>query len=368
LQTGHPSVRLIAHQNGRDWQMLSLTIPRGLRRGDKVAAVSPSWGGPSVFPDRYQAGKRQFEAIFGVEIVEMPNALAPANYVAQHPKERADDLMQAFADPGIAGIVTTIGGDDSIRLLPHLDLSVLRQNPKVLIGFSDTTVLHFACLTAGLRSFYGPSLMAGFAENGGMHKFSVDACVRALSSTIPMGVVPTNTEGWVSGGTDWGNPALQGERRPLQKADAPRILQGRRKSIGHLVGGCAEVLEMVKGSPWWPPLTVWKGAVLFYETSEDAPEPQYIRYWLRNLAAQGILQALNGILIARPDPAGRIDYRENLEAAFIQSLAEAGLTDLPVLAGLDFGHTQPMLTLPYGALVEIDCADARLTILDAGVS
>lgn len=155
--------------------MLSLKTPRGLRRGDKVAAVSPSWGGPAVFPDRYQAGKRQFEAIFGVEVVEMPHTLAPADYVAHHPKARAADLMQAFSDTSIAGIVATIGGDDSIRLLPHLDLDVLRQNPKVFIGFSDTTALHFACITAGLRSFYGPSLMAGFAENGGMHRFSIDA-------------------------------------------------------------------------------------------------------------------------------------------------------------------------------------------------
>ncbi|PYE30643.1 muramoyltetrapeptide carboxypeptidase LdcA involved in peptidoglycan recycling [Rhizobium sp. PP-WC-1G-195] len=332
-----------------------------------MAAVSPSWGGPSVFPDRYKAGKRQFEEIFGVEIVEMPNTLAPADYLAQHPEARANDLLQAFADPSIAGVVATIGGDDSIRLLPYLNLNVLRQNPKVFIGFSDTTAIHFACLTAGFRSFYGPSIMAGFAENGGMHKFSIEAVTRALSATSPMGIVPANNEGWVGGSTDWGNPALQTERRPLQKADTPRILQGREKVTGHLLGGCAEVLEMVKGSPWWPPLEAWKDAVLFYETSEDAPEPQYIRYWLRNLAAQGILQVLNGILIARPDPAGRAEYRENLEAAFMQSLAEAGLTDLPVVAGLDFGHTQPMLTLPYGALIEIDCSNARLTILDAGV-
>lgn len=347
--------------------MISLKIPRGLRSGDRVAAVSPSWGGPSVFPDRYEAGKRQFEAIFGVEIVEMPNTLAPTEYVAQHPKARADDIMRAFSDPGIAGVVATIGGDDSIRLLPYLDLNILRQNPKVFIGFSDTTALHFACLTAGIRSFYGPSLMAGFAENGGMHKFSIDACVRALFATAPMGVVPANNEGWVGGGTDWGNLALQQKRRPLQKPDAPRILQGQGKVYGHLLGGCAEVLEMVKGSAWWPPLSAWKRAVLFYETSEDAPEPKYIRYWLRNLAAQGILQVLNGILIARPDPAGRVDYRDKLEAAFTDSLAEAGLSELPVLAGLDFGHTQPMLTLPYGALVEIDCGSASLRILEPGV-
>lgn len=106
------------------------------------------------------------------------NALAPADYLSQHPDARTDDLMQTFAVSSIAGIVTTIGGDDSIRLLPHLDLDVLWHNPKVFIGFSDTTALHFACVTAGVRSYYGPSLMAGFAENGGMHKFSIDACVR----------------------------------------------------------------------------------------------------------------------------------------------------------------------------------------------
>jgi muramoyltetrapeptide carboxypeptidase LdcA involved in peptidoglycan recycling len=349
-------------------QMLSLKIPKGLQRGDKVAAVSPSWGGPSIFPDRYRAGRRQFEAIFGVEVVEMPHTLAPADYLADHPEARAEDLMEAFSDFSISGIVATIGGDDSIRLLPHLDLEVLRRNPKIFLGFSDTTALHFACVSAGLRSFYGPSLMAGFAENGGMHNFSINAVTRALSTAAPMGVVPDNIEGWICGSTDWNNPSLQAERRQLLNADPPRILQGRGKASGHLLGGCAEVLEMVKGSPWWPSLPAWQGAILFYETSEDAPEPQYIRYWLRNLAAQGILQVLSGILIARPDPAGRENYRESLEGAFIQSLTEAGLTELPVLAGLDFGHTQPMLTLPYGALVEIDCEHARLTILDAGVS
>lgn len=348
--------------------MHSLKIPRGLRRGDKVAAVSPSWGGPSLYPDRYKAGKRQFEEIFGVEIVEMPHTRAPADYLARHPEARASDLMQAFADADIAGIVSTIGGEDSVRLLPHLDLDVLRQNPKVFMGFSDTTALHFACFTAGLRSFYGPSLMAGFAENGGMHKFSIDAAIRPLSDTAPMGTVPNNEVGWVGGSTDWGEPTLQKTPRPLNTAQPPRILQGRGKALGHLMGGCAEVLEMVKGTPWWPPLEVWKGAILFYETSEDAPPPQYIRYWLRNLAAQGILKGLNGILLGRADPAGKTDYQADLENALIQSLGEAGLNDLPVLSGLDFGHTQPMLTLPYGAHAEIDCVSQRLTILEAGVS
>jgi muramoyltetrapeptide carboxypeptidase LdcA involved in peptidoglycan recycling len=147
----------------------------------------------------------------------------------------------------------------------------------------------------------------------------------------------------------------------------PRLLQERGVAIGPRLGGCAEVLEMAKGTAWWPPLASWQGAILFYETSEDVPATSFIRYWMRNFAAQGILNVLNGILIARPDPKGDTTYQSRFEATITASLAEAGLPDLPVLSGLDFGHTQPMLTLPYGALARIDCTTATLSVLEAGV-
>ena len=347
--------------------MNQLIKPRRLRTGDRVATVSPSWGGPGTFPARYQAGKQQFEDIFGVEVVEMAHTLAAPDWLADNPQARADDLMAAFADPSIDGIVATIGGEDSIRLLPLLDLAVIRNNPKVFMGFSDTTSLHLACYRAGLSSFYGPSVMAGFAENGGMHRYTVDAIRRAVFSTDPIGPVPLNAEGWTAEHIEWGEPELQGQRRTLAPAGRPKILQGNGKARGHLLGGCAEVLEMSKGTAWWPTLDQWRGAILFLETSEDGPSANLVRYWLRNYAAQGILGVISGILLARPDDKGDPTYRVQQEAAVLSALAEAGLGGLPVLSGLDFGHTMPMLTLPYGAMAEIDCADASLTILDAGV-
>ena len=345
---------------------MALKKPKRLSPGDTIAVVTPSWGGPGTFPHRYAAGKRQLEETFGVTVVEMAHTLADPDLIKARPDLRAADLMEAFADPKIDGIFAAIGGDDSIRLLPHLDLDVIRDNPKVFLGFSDTAALHFACMAAGLGTFYGPSIMAGFAENGGMHDYTVNALRKALFSAEPIGAVPINQAGWTSELLDWSDPSLQIQPRKLHPAPAPRILQGQGMARGHLLGGCAEVLEMVKGTAWWPTLAQWHGAILFYETSEDAPSPHFIRYWLRNLAAQGILGVLNGILIARPDPKDDAGYGDALEAAFGDILDESGLTSLPVLSALDFGHTQPMLTLPYGAEVEIDCAAARLTILDAG--
>jgi len=142
--------------------------PRTLRRGDRVAAISLSRGWPNVYPRAYQDGKRQLQEAFGVEVVESRHALADFQWLAAHPEARAADLMEVLKDPSIQGIVSTIGGDDSIRMLPFLDYSVIRQNPKVFIGYSDSTVTHFAFLKAGVTSFYGPSLMAGFDENSGL--------------------------------------------------------------------------------------------------------------------------------------------------------------------------------------------------------
>ena len=133
-----------------------------------------SWGGPGAFPHRYQAGKEQFVQEFGVEVVETPHALKDPAWLARHPEARALDLMEAFADPSIRGIISTIGGDESIRLLPHIRPDVIIANPKVFLGYSDTTVSHLVCLRAGLVSFYGPAFMSGFAENGGMFPFMVE--------------------------------------------------------------------------------------------------------------------------------------------------------------------------------------------------
>ena len=83
--------------------------PRMLRPGDRVAAVTLSWGGPGQIPGRYEAGKRQFEAAYQLEVVEMPHTLRAPDWVAANPEARAADLMAAFADSSIAGIVSAIG-------------------------------------------------------------------------------------------------------------------------------------------------------------------------------------------------------------------------------------------------------------------
>lgn len=327
-----------------------LTLPRRLHPGDRVAAVTLSWGGPGAIPGRYEAGVRQLEERFGIEVIAMPHARDDETAVAANMQGRVDDLHAAFADDTIAGIVSTIGGDDSIRLLPLLDLDVITANPKVLLGYSDTTITQMACLRAGLQTFYGPAIMAGFGENGGLHGYLADGVVRMLFTPDAPGPWLPNPDGWTCKLTDWEDSAAQSVPRQLEPTTGWRWHGGNATVTGPLVPVCLDVLQFLRGSEWWPDLD---GAVLALETSEEAPPPEAVERFLRSLALTGELAGLAAVLFGRPGGVAADSHAAYDEAILRVVRDEQGL-DLPVVTGLDFGHTDPMWTVPVGGVVEVD--------------
>lgn len=339
--------------------------PRALRAGDRLAAVTLSWGGPGELPHRYEAGKRQLEEALDVEVVEMPHTLADPAFVEANPLARVADLHQAFEDPDIDGVVSTIGGDDAIRLLPHLDLDLLARNPKVFLGYSDSTIPQMALLRAGVVSFYGPSIMAGFGESGGLHAYLVDGLRRMLVDGQPDQDWPENRDGWTVEQEDWEDPGIQQQPRGLRPSTGWRW-HGGAPRVGTTVAACLEVLDWLRGSEWWPDLA---GAVLLLETSEEAPEPEIVSRFLRTLALTGELQRLAGIVLGRPGGADLpVARHEEYDTAVLQVVRrEEGLSDLPVVTNVDFGHTDPMWTIPQGVRLRVDPTAHRLTFLDAAV-
>ncbi len=342
--------------------------PKKLGPGDKIATVSLSWGGPGVFPARYKTGVQQLSDEFGVTVVEMPHTLRDASWLQNNPQARADDLMRAFADPSVKAIFSTIGGDDSIRSLPFMDLEVIRSNPKIFMGYSDTTITHLVCAKAGLTSFYGPSIMSGFAENGGMFPYMVDSVRKTLFSTEPIGTIAPNDGGWTVEFLDWAKPENQTRVRTLTPSTGWKFLQGVGSHRGHLLGGCFESLDWLRGTKFWPDPEMWQGAVLFLETSEGAPPPTAVLRVLRTYAAMGVLRALSGFLFARPGGEIQPDQFDQYDQVILQVIQEEGLVDLPIITHMDFGHTDPMFVLPYGVQVEIDCEGQQLTILESAVT
>lgn len=340
-----------------------LIKPKKLHPGDKVATVSPSWGGAGD-PEirwRYEQGVERLKTVFDLQVVPMPNSLKGTEYLYNHPEARAEDLMAAFRDPDIKAIFTNIGGEDSIRLLPYIDFKVIHNNPKIFMGYSDTTIPHLFCLKAGVSSFYGPSILVDFAENIEMHPYTVDKIKRTLFSNKAIGEIETAAE-WTSEHVEW-TEANKNRKRVMQPNSGYEVLQGKGVVQGRLIGGCIEVLEFAKGTVLWPDEKYWDGCILFFETSEEKTEPTYIRYWLRNYAAQGILQKANGMIFAKPYDE---KYREEYKEEILTVMREYGLTNLPILYNLNFGHTEPKCILPYGALAEINCSKGSFSIQESG--
>lgn len=208
--------------------------------------------------------------------------------------------MAAFSDTSIKGIFSCIGGEESIRMLPYIDFNIIKNNPKIFIGYSDTTVSHFICLKGNLSSFYGASLLAELAENIKIFDYTAHWLKKVLFDTSPIGQIPAAKE-WTGERIEWfeSNSSIS---KNMIKNKGYEFLQGGEGIIEGLLigGGCMEVLEMIKGTTLWPSNDVFKDAILFFETSENMTHPTYVEYWLRNYGTQGILQNSKAIIFGKP--------------------------------------------------------------------
>ena len=296
-----------------------LIKPEKLQRGDKVATVSPSWGGAGD-PElrwRYEQGVKRLEEVFGLQVVPMPNSLKGSDYLYENPQARAEDLMHAFTDESIKAIFANIGGEDSIRLLPYIDFDVIRDNPKIFMGYSDVTISHLFCHHAGISSFYGPAILTDFAENVEMDAYTVDMINRTLFSDEIIGEIKPAEE-WTSERLEW-DIVNKDTRRKVQPNNGYEVLQGTGIVQGRLIGGCIEVLEFAKGTMLWPEEQYWENSILFFETSEEKPTPRQMTYWLRSYAAQGILQKANGMIFGKPQDE---TYYDEYKKVILQVMKE----------------------------------------------
>jgi muramoyltetrapeptide carboxypeptidase LdcA involved in peptidoglycan recycling len=129
-----------------------------------------------------------------------------------------------------------------------------------------------------------------------------------------------------------------------------------------------EALEFLRGTSAWPDPACFEGAILFLETSEEGPPPAVMARALRVYAAMGLLGRLSGILFGRPGGKVPVDEFGKYDDAILKVVSEEeGLTELPVVTHMDFGHTDPMFVLPYGVAAVIDCDAHRFVIPEAAV-
>lgn len=186
--------------------MKHLIKPHRLNRGDTIATVSISngWSGDIDIKWKYELGVTRLNEI-GLNVVAAPNSMKGSEYLERYPEARAEDIMWAFSNPDIKGIIANIGGNDSIKVIPYIDVDVLHNNPKIFIGYSDVMNLHLLCYKCGFSSFYGDNLLHPIAEAQGWHGYSKRWFEKVLFDPSVIGNVDPSTD-WTFEAENYTNP------------------------------------------------------------------------------------------------------------------------------------------------------------------
>jgi muramoyltetrapeptide carboxypeptidase LdcA involved in peptidoglycan recycling len=323
--------------------------------------ISPSGRAVSLFPAPFELGLARLRDDFDLMPVEYPTTRA----AEASPADRAEDVHAAFSDPTIKAVLASIGGDDELKVLAHLDPAVLTEHPKPFFGYSDNTNLHLYLWNLGLVSYHGAAVMVQLARPGSMHPVTRESLERALFTSGACSLEQVDSYSDESG--DWNDPmALSVE--PQMFSAEPWSWHGERTRItGRAWGGSLEIVDFhLRTSRYLLPNEAYEGAVLLLETSEEAPPPSYVQRVLMCMGERGLLQQFSGVVWARPkawpgDPGEKAQYTEAQRDVVLSALDEYH-PNVPLVFGVDFGHTDPQYVIPSGGEVVLDTVRQRFEV------
>ncbi|HEX7746022.1 MAG TPA: S66 peptidase family protein [Micromonosporaceae bacterium] len=344
--------------------MAACSYPPKPRPGDRVAVISPSFGAPAAFPEVYELGLRRLRAEFGLEPVEYPTTRT----AAASARDRARDVTAAFADPTVTAVLATIGGDDQITVIPHLDSAALAANPKPFFGFSDNTNLLNHLYGLGIVAYHGGSVMVHLGRPRGLHPVTVESTRAALFTSDWYELRPSPDYSDEPG--DWNDPATL-DRTSAMFPGAGWQWQGPATVVeGPTWGGNLEILSWLLQAGRVGPSVDYAGCVLVIETSEELPPDLEVYRILRNMGERGLLAGFPAVLVGRAKAWSfgrrlgadeKRAYADAQRAAVSRAVAEYN-PDAVVVFDVDIGHTDPQQIIPYGGTVRVDAVERRITV------
>jgi muramoyltetrapeptide carboxypeptidase LdcA involved in peptidoglycan recycling len=333
--------------------------------GDRVAVVSASSGLPGLFPRPYELGLQRLREEFKLEPVEYPST----RRMGSTPQQRADDLHAAFADPTVKAVISSIGGDDQLTVLPLLDRELLRANPKPFFGYSDNTNLLVLLYNLGVVSYHGGSVMCELGRPGAMHPLTAESWHAALFGSGEYVLPEPDRFGDFLG--RWEEESTFAAEPPSEPASPWHWHNADTVVTGRSWGGNLEILSwLLMADREILPAERYAGGVLLLETSEELPDAATVFRVLRTMGERGLLRQFPALLMGRPkaqsvfDPVPaerRARYRADQRAAVLRAM-ETYAPDTMAVFDVDFGHTDPQLLLPYGGEIRVDGPARRITV------
>ncbi|GAA0410504.1 S66 peptidase family protein [Streptomyces luteireticuli] len=345
--------------------MTAPRYPAKPRPGDKVAIVSPSSGLPGLFPAPFELGLHRLREDFGLVPVEYP----ATRTMHATPGQRAADLHAAFADPEIKAVIASIGGDDQITVLPHLDRELLRTHPKPFLGYSDNTNLLLLLRNLGIVGYHGGCAMVQFGRPGALHPMTADSLRAALFTSGPYELAPATASGDVE--RPWDAPRTFASEPAMEPAGGWSWHRADRVVEGPGWGGEVEVLSwlLMAGREILPPED-YAGNVLFLETSEELPGAETVHRILRSMGERGLLRQFPALLMGRAKSWSfekpltapeRARFRAEQRTAVLRALDRYAPETMAVF-DVDLGHTDPQVVIPVGGRIRVDGPARRITV------
>ncbi len=343
--------------------MTAHRYPLKPRPGDRVAILSPSSGLPEIFPLPYELGLSRLVADFGLQPVEYPTT----RKMGSTPIERAWDIHAAFADATIKAVIASIGGDDQITVLKHLDRDLIKANPKPFFGCSDATNLLAFLWSLGIVGYHGGAVMTEFGRPGAMHPMTEHSLRAALFTTGAYDL--KEAEGFRDRDIPWDDPRTFDAEPELETANGWTWHNADAKVEGTSWGGNIEILSWLLMADKEIPADL-DGCVLFLETSEEMPSAEEVYRVLRNMGERGLLRRCPALLMGRAKAwffdkrltkDERAEFRTRQREAVLRALEEYAPTTMAVF-DVDFGHTDPQLVIPYGGRIRVDGPGHRITV------
>ncbi|OJU11729.1 MAG: hypothetical protein BGN88_14950 [Clostridiales bacterium 43-6] len=341
---------------------MHLIKPSKLNPGDTIAIISPSWGiaGDTNVLWRFELGKKRLFDVHGLHAVSAPHALKGSDYLRNNPEARAEDILWAFENKDVKAIIACIGGNASINLLPYLNCETIKNNPKILIGYSDIMNVHLYCYRLGLSTFYGHNLLTIISETPHYHGYSQKWFEKALFDNSPIGIIEPSAD-YSCDTMDYFN---YNSDKHYHQNSGYIWLQGEGIAQGRLFGGHTGLMEL-EHTPLSVTAEDFRDSILFIEDIPEFFTPSHLADFIRWLGKLGALSLLQGILIGKlSEPR---EFTEHAKTMLVVINYEYKLPHLPIVANMNFGHTSPMFILPYGVVAEINCKNRTVSITESGV-
>lgn len=343
---------------------MPLIKPLKLKIGDTVGLISPSAPLAGLVSHKTKRAIEMLKEV-GFKVKIGRHALKVTGYTAGSVKERAEDINLFFKEKDVKTIICFIGGNHSNQILKYLDFNLIKRNPKIFLGYSDATVLHFAFYTqANLITFYGPAALTQFAENPRILSYTEEYFKKALMVVRPIGEINPSTY-WTDEILDWFEKEDLKKLRKMKKNKGWQWLK-RGKAEGSILGGCITSMMHLRGTKYWPDFS---GSILFWETPESGDDftkgekVENVDSYLTDLELSGVFKEIKGMIVGR---FFGYSEKERKEVIKIIKMRSADYT-FPILANVDIGHSDPMITVPLGVKTTIDSSKNLFEIKESGI-